>query len=341
MSMKIARLYSLIEEVRASKGFVQEGAYSPLAETTETTNEYCLFLKPELTEVAPEVFAKAAQLIDQHLQDFGQQVVMAAALEAAYIGRHRIAEQHYGVINQVSEQGERALSQEAREKLAADFPDVKAGRYQLLGGHEFLRRYPFFTPEALAVFHDNLENHKLAPGTHCVKAVVRGAQVLLFNGFHPEQLLYFTTPGTVILALIVRSRASWKSIRQELAGATNPARAAAGSIRGALYQRRQELGLAEVSSGRNGVHVSAGPLEGMVEVCRYVSNFDDPARVIQPEDTTFGWLLRRSGFDAAAVRRLAGNPTVEHGGRRVSLFDLTEELDAAPALERIREAAFG
>ncbi|HYL05731.1 MAG TPA: hypothetical protein VE075_06810 [Thermoanaerobaculia bacterium] len=336
--MKIEQLFALIEEVRRTKGFTQQGDYSPAA---ETINEYVLFLKPELTAVGPEVFAKTAQLIDRHLQDFGQQVVMAAALEAAYIARHRIAEQHYGVINLVSEQGAHALSQEAREKLAADFPQVETGLYQLLGGHEFLRRYPFFTPEALAVFHDNLENHKLAPGTHCVKAVVRGAQVLLFNGFHPEQLLYFTTPGTVILALIVRSAKGWKSIRQELAGATNPAKAAAGSIRRALYERRQELGLAEVSSGRNGVHLSAGPLEGMVEVCRYVSNFDEPGKTIHPEDTTFGRLLLRSGFDAEAVRRLAGNPTVEHGGRRVSLFDLTEELDAAPALELIRAAALG
>jgi hypothetical protein len=336
--MKIAQLYPLIEEVRRTKGFVGKGDYSPAA---ETTNEFVLFLKPELTAVSRAGFDKTAQLIDQHLERFGQEVVMATALEASYIARHRIAEQHYGVINQVSEQGALALSQEAQEKLAADFPRAQAGNYQLLGGHEFLRRYPFFTPEALAVFHDNLENHKLAPGTHCVKAVVRGAQVLLFNGFHPEQLLYFTTPGTVILALIVRSKTSWKSIRQELAGATNPAKAAAGSIRGALYERRQELGLAEVSSGRNGVHVSAGPVEGMVEVGRYVSNFDEAGKTIHPEATTFGKLLLRSGFDRDAVRRLAENPTVEHGGRRVPLFDLTEEVDAADALERISEAGFG
>lgn len=336
--MKIEQLFPLVEEVRRTEGFAGRGDYSPAA---ESTNELCLFLKPELTAVAPEVFAKTARLIDQHLERFGQDVVMATALEASYIRRHRIAEQHYGVINLVSERGAPALSQEAKEKLAADFPQAEAGNYQLLGGHEFLRRYPFFTPEALAVFHDNLENHKLAPGTHCVKAVVRGTQVLLFNGFHPEQLLYFTTPGTVILALIVRSKLGWKSIRQELAGATNPARAAAGSIRGALYERRQELGLAEVSSGRNGVHVSAGPVEGMVEVGRYVSNFDEPGKTIPPEATTFGRLLLRSGFDQDAVRRLAENPTVEHAGRRVPLFDLTEEVDAAEALALIREADFG
>ncbi len=339
--MKIAPLHPLVEEVRKTRGFVQQGDYSPAAGAADDAgvNEYVLFLKPELTSAPPAVFAKTAQLIDRHLEDFGQEVVMAAALEASYIARHRIAEQHYGVINQVSEQGERALSQEAREKLLADFPQAGSGAYQLLGGHEFLRRFPFFTPEALAVLHDNLENHKLAPGTHCVKVVVRGAQVLLFNAFHPEQLLYFTTPGTVILAFIVRGKAGWKSIRQELTGATNPAKAVPGSIRGALYARREELGLAEVSSGRNGVHVSAGPLEGMVEVCRYVSNFDDPGRVIQPEGTTFGRQLLRSGFDRDAVRRLAGNPTVEHGGRRVSLFDLTEEVDPETAIERIREAA--
>jgi hypothetical protein len=63
--------------------------------------------------------------------------------------------------------------------------------------------------------------------------------------------------------------------------------------------------------------------------------------VIQPEATTFGRLVLRSGFDAPAVRRLAENPTVQHAGRRVSLFDLTEEVDAGEALARIRDAAFG
>ena len=130
--MKIGQLFPLVEEVRKTKGFVGKGEYSPAA---ETINEYCLFLKPELTAVSREVFDKTAQLIDQHLESFGQDVVLATAMEASYIARHRIAEQHYGVINLVSEQGALALSQEAREKLAADFPQAKSGNYKLLGGH--------------------------------------------------------------------------------------------------------------------------------------------------------------------------------------------------------------
>src|SRR5882724_1495602 len=106
----------------------------------------------------------------------------------------------------------------------------------------------------------------------------------------------------------IRALADEKVLRSELTGSTNPATAPPESIRGALFARKQELGLDEVSAGANGVHVSAGPVEGMVEVLRFMSNLDTDHR-ITPEETTFGKLLLRDGF-RARLADLCANPDV-------------------------------
>ena len=52
-------------------------------------------------------------------------------------------------------------------------------------------------------------------------------------------------------------------------GTTDPSKAAADSIRGTLFADPAAFGLATVSSNFNGVHMSAGPLEGLVELVRF------------------------------------------------------------------------
>ena len=76
-----------------------------------------------------------------------------------------------------------------------------------------------------------------------------------------------------------------------MAGVTNPAKASPNSIRGRLYRSSEQLGPAEVSSGVEWIHVSAGPLEGMIELVRYMSDQDRASRLTY-EQTTFGKLLR-------------------------------------------------
>ena len=49
-------------------------------------------------------------------------------------------------------------------------------------------------------------------------------------------------------------------------GATDPSTASEGSVRRAIFDKWEELGLAkQPSTGENGVHASASPLEGLFE----------------------------------------------------------------------------
>jgi len=71
--------------------------------------------------------------------------------------------------------------------------------------------------------------------------------------------------------------------------------------------------------------MSAGPLEGMVEVQRFFG--------VKLENTAFGQALKKAGFTHEQIEQLAKNPTLDHSGKRVSAFDLTEEKDTAEAVK--------
>jgi len=84
----------------------------------------------------------------------------------------------------------------------------------------------------------------------------------------------------------------------------------------------------EVSKSANGVHMSAGPLEGMVELGRFFG--------LSSEHTAFGHALVKAGFTHEQINHLAQNPTGEHNGKRVSAFDLTEEKDTPEAVQLLK-----
>ena len=330
MTIDINALVNALAEARATHRLAEITAYEP--SSTLTQNEYCLFIKPELTDDGVR-FERAAAMVLEKVASFGHTVVAAAALDAEYIERHRVIEEHYGVINVISRLGRDALSDAAKANLGAKFGSDVAEEMTVLGAHQFLQQYPFFTPKALATFFDNLGAVKLGGGTHSAKATMNGQAVLILNGFHPEQLERYIAPGSTIMAFAIRADSSWTSIRNDLTGSTHPHAAALSSIRGELFSRREYFGLREVTAGSNGIHVSAGPLEGMLEICRYLSDLDTGRRELQ--HTTFGSLLVRTGIGAERIRRLQSNPTVEIQGRRVSVFDLTEEMDAPAAADLI------
>jgi hypothetical protein len=319
-----------IEKAKESKGYECLLPYQ--SSTSVEMNEYCLFIKPDLTGLGKS-FARPAAVILERLRAFGQVPSAAATMEASYLVRHGIMSQHYGVIDTVSKRGVSALSDIAQATLRKTFgPELDSG-LEIYGAHEFLQKFPYFNPKSLAVLYDNMTNVKLAGGTHCVRVTVQGRPLLILNGFHPAQLAKYSESGATIVAFVIQTSKSWKVLRSELTGSTNPAKASPQSIRGALFARKQELGLDEVSAGANGVHVSAGPVEGMVEIMRFMSNLDTGNR-IAPEQTAFGkLLLRERGL--VRIEDLCANPDLTIDDKPISVFDLTEEMDSAAARDAL------
>jgi len=109
-------------------------------------------------------------------------------------------------------------------------------------------------------------------------------------------------------------------------------------MRWLMAQNRHNLGMREVSINCNGIHLSAGPLEGMVEVIRFFASTietGEPTWVA----TAFGQPPGREGLAPGDIRELAMNPTLEHQGQRLSAFDLTEQRDARDVVSLLRAAA--
>ncbi len=297
-------------------------------------NEFLFFIKPELTWDTPDIRHDLIfKMILEKLSTYGMQIKNALLLPSSYLKEYDIIASHYGVINAIARNAAKNLNAGAR-KAFADIYGKELRDLPVMGGLEFAAAYPELSPEAIDYLWQNAPVKKLGGGAYCGEIRIDGQPVYLVNGFHPRQLEHFIQDGRFIIAMTLCGNTSWKDARNKLIGKTNPADAEPGSIRRTLLDSRDEFGLAAVSSSWNGVHLSAGPVEGLVELIRYNSDFSSSSK-LKPSDFSFGQALLKE-FQPATVERILENPEVVYENNTVSVFDLTEEKDADEALPILR-----
>jgi len=251
-------------------------------------------------------------------------------LGGGYLDHNGIMVEHYGVISKISKEGVSAISEQAKEKLETDYKESLAAGAKVLGGNQFLAQHPQFSAFSLLVLNDNIGTKRLAGGTYAMQVKVLGAPYILLNPFHAYQLVPYTTVGNAVIAFECFSEKPWEFLRQKVCGATDPKAAEEGSLRNLFLANKASLGLAEVDKGTNGIHMSAGALEGMVELARFFSDHDSGNRITY-DQTAFGSLLLSKGLSLERVIALAKNPILSIESKAVSAFDATEEKDASNA----------
>jgi hypothetical protein len=293
-------------------------------------HQFVFFMKPETTSEKDVRTEKILRLVQEALDDANIEIGGVRVLGGDYLETKDIMTKHYGVIAKISREGESAISDDARANLEKHFGDLIAQGAEVLGGHQLMKKVPELNGFALSMLSDNLGTTRLAGGTYAIKAKINGKIYIVLNPFHAYQLVPYTTPGHAIIVFECRSDMSWKGLRTDVCGPTDPSKPPAGSIRNLLFVGKELYGMKEVNSGSNGVHMSAGPLEGMVELQRFFSSEESH---LSFTDTAFGDLLRRRGVPASTIERLAGNPTLSIKGKNVSAFDATEESDAVDAAD--------
>ena len=308
----------------------------PLGHSKATArNHFVLFLKPEALALEDGVNVEAVlELVLSKLWANGAKTGAVRILNGSYLGEFRIMEAHYGVINRASRMGEAALSQPTKKKLAAECPDIQ----QILGGHQFLGKFPNVSAFALNIMADTLGTKKIASGKYYGVLNVAGERIVVLNPFHPQQVLHYTQPGRVIVVFECASDADWAVLRNNMTGSTDPKRAAPGSIRRTLLERKAKLGLRDVSTANNGVHCSAGPLEAMVEYMRFFSDHAK-GKQIEPDDTPFGHLLKKRDLGKKDIAALAKNPLLGRGAEATYAFNLTEEKNSETAAKLLAGAS--
>jgi nucleoside diphosphate kinase len=291
-------------------------------------HQLVFFFKPEITSDSHVHLKDAINIAVEALTKAHVEIGSVKILSGDYLAEHDIMVKHYGVIANISKNGESVISSSAKQTLAEKFADFPGA--EVLGGHQFLLRYPDISPFALSVLNDNLGTTRLAGGTYAMKAKVVGKPYIVLNPFHAYQLVPYTTPGHSIVVFECVSSTPWADLRGKVCGVTDPKDAAEGSIRKTYLNKKSELGFKEVDKSSNGIHMSAGPLEAMVELGRFF--------IVNYADTSFGAALKKKGLTEEQINALAGNPLLDVGGKKVSAFDATEEKNVSEALEILAHA---
>lgn len=330
------RAADTVRDMQASGGRrVVLQPFTPLA-TTELPNEAVLFVKPEITRPDHAVKVRdVMELLGGAFDEYSIEVGGSLVLGAEYLARHDLVAQHYGVINQVSRLGLEALQPDAARKIAG----MRQGNEAVLGGHQILEKHPKVTPQALGAIWDKGSGTKVGSGAYAQRIRVGGEDILALNGFHPSQITHFTERGRSIVVFAIRSTSSWRTLRQVFLGATDPNKAVAGSFRRVLMEQKDHYGVPQVNQGLNGAHLSAGPLEGLAELMRYLSDFDGGTR-LPADGTVMGSGLIRAGFGVREIDRLLGNARLYTSkGTLAPAFDLTEEMDWRDAVNLLVASA--
>lgn len=304
----------------------------------EYQHEFLFFIKPEITVKSEKIDLDAILgMVFEKFNQFNLLIMDISILAASYLEKQDIIAQHYGVINALSRKPLDYFSHEAKERFTKIYGESPE-KVMVLGSIEFLQRFPDYTPFTLDALWQKSKTEKLAGGTYCAVIPVKGMDIYLVNGFHPRQLIHFTEKGRSIVAFTLTGNTDWSMARNHFIGKTNPADALSGSLRKELLNRQEEFGLEAVSASQNGFHLSAGPVEGLVELIRYASNYST-GEAKTPDDFLFGRQLKPH-FSQEEISLICRNHPVKYKGELIRTFDLTEEKNSADALQMLRECVF-
>jgi nucleoside diphosphate kinase len=278
---------------------------------------------------------KILELIQKKIEAFGFNIHNIKVLSAKYLDQYNIIAQHYGVINKIASNAVANMSESAKDKFQEIY-GKSVNEVKVLGGFEFISSYKDFNANSLDFLLQNCKTTKLAGGTYCLPTKLDTEIVYLINGFHPRQLEHFTEPGRSIVVFTLSSDTNWQDARSNFIGATFPESANKGSIRRELLDNKDSFGLEEVSQGLNGVHLSAGPVEGLIELMRYNSDFRNDTICKSHKDFSFGKNIE-ANFTPSEVESILSNINLQVDGKMVSIFDLTEEKNSDDAIQILKE----
>ena len=303
----------------------------PSLTTAPATNTALVFIKPHAATDAWEGYIK------QHLSSSGIRIIDSGVKYAAEIDSNRLIDQHYGSLARLAvetQPAEMELSSSAKKSFADTFGvEWDAALGSVLRNDAALAKLGVDGAALEALWRQG-DTCKLAPGTYVSRLAGQASDAPLYtvNGFYPAMREAFVADGAEVRYLVCEFEEdvlSWRAFRRDVIGATDPEAAADGSARAALRASWEELGLdAAPSTGNNGVHASAGPLEGLKERCVWAG--------ATLESDAFAQQLLGAGLERATLEAwLDTNPVVTLEGKTDKVFDLTEEMSAAEVLRAV------
>ena len=175
---------------------------------------------------------------------------------------------------------------------------------------------------------------KLLPGTYVAKV----NEIFVINGFYANMVSSWKEESAKVFYYVVtwdEQDLSWTDFRSKVIGSTDPTKAEPKSIRKVLLEGYETSFLLKMKPNTtfNGVHASAGPIEGARE-CRIWSKMP----------STYVFLLhyfaKRTNVPEEIWDRAMNNEKIVlKDGNKGLIFDITEGVSAQRALDILKEMA--
>lgn len=295
-------------------------------------NDALVFVKPHA------VNAQVVSMVRAFLSEHGVSVVASGELSGPQIDKQGIIDAHYAHIAKVAmtlSASALSVSADKKGEFASKFGkgswDELAGSGQILN----LREYAAKTGKGFKEIEDlwrATSAFKLAPGTYV--AWMADGDVFVLNAFYGMMRSIYTVPDAKVVFMTVRwseSKLSWGDFRGKVIGATDPSKAAEGSLRYKIMREWKQLGLAsEPNTGSNGVHASAGPVEGLRERMVWLG--------AKLEADPFGKAALAAGVKRTLLDSWLNNDRVAVGDKEGNAFDLLEDLNSSEVVRIALEA---
>ncbi|MCD6227672.1 hypothetical protein J7J90_04215 [Candidatus Micrarchaeota archaeon] len=331
-------IISSVQDV--GKGVYQIREVQKYTPNSNYKHELLFFIKPEVTD--PDNHVDLSSVLDIIFNIFKEYSIFVEGIYtigASYLKKYNLIANHYSVINRVAKEGIEALSNDALKMFNEVYNiDSKnpGDNVEILGGFQFLQKYKNFDPKSLELLWSNTGFKKIASGVFATKLKLFNKEIYLLNGFFPFRLEHYTSKGKSIVVMIISSNVGWDTLRNKMLGITDPQKAYDGSIRRILFEYKDRWSLKNVNTGYNCVHMSAGPIEALSEIVRFLSRYDNNV-IIKPDETMIGKRFIDGGFSNDDLDYFMSNPKVLYKGRVTNIFDLTEENNIEEVISKLKE----
>ena len=249
-----------------------------------------------------------------------------------------IVDKHYGALAQ------RALYETPK---ALDLEDETKSKFQdafgiswedgltsgkIINLDEAIKTFPDRSETQLATAWRSGASVKLMPGTYIAKI----DDYFVVNGFYADMVSSWKRESSNVLFYLVQwseKDLSWTDFRGKLIGSTDPSKADQASIRGTLLREYQtRFGLEDTpTTTLNGVHASAGPIEGARECTIWCKMPSTHKFVLQKfaHSQNISPQTWEKGMDNAKISL--------QSGKKGLIFDVTEGMSAEQALDVLKE----
>lgn len=297
-------------------------------------NQMVLFIKPEC--FLDEFVGNANSILKVIFQKIAERKITVSGcvgFRGSKIQQYKIIRSHYATIDYLSRFVTNTVTQNEIDLIIESLSSNT--ELPIIGGHEFLKKYPSFNAQSLNQLWLAGKSLRLRSGFYFQLHVIQGAPTVIVNGFLPNLINHYTNSQHHLVVLLLCADCNWRELKEDFAGNTYPERASPRSIRGYLYNHRHELEIKKISVNNNYIHLSGGAFEAAREMYNVLHNIEDADFNIQK--TNLYLLLKSLGRPDFSIEKLVTKPVEEISAKDLLIFTKTELLDTDQAINRFFE----